>query len=245
MLVLLVLVVILLVLLIFVVVVFVLFVLLLLLLMIMLIVERHHAFERMQLMAGGLERLGQVEQTVRVLEDRVGVRRFEPGPVDNHQVGVGNRSNVVNRELHCVRVGSGGHERAHIYQIAPDLTHPVRDHLARNHNRDRFDRFLRRVAALLLLLLRLRRRGLLLRLFLLLRLLIVGAADDERRRKGQRNQGTERQPEEPGHRTIDLGGQMLNASGPSAGPSGPPGHDRRPWRASRPWRAHHPVRSRM
>jgi len=217
--VLLVLVVILLMLLVVVVVVLVLFVLLvilLMLLMIVLILERHHALKWLQLKTGGLERLGQVKQAVRVLENRVGVRCFEAGAVDDYQVSVGNRADVVNGELQRVGVRARRHQRSHVDQIAPDLTHPVSDHLVGHHNRDRFDWLFRRVSALFLLLLRLCDRGL--RLCLLLRLLIVGAADDECRRQGQRDQGAQRQPEQPGHRRVDLGGQGLTASGPSAGP---------------------------
>ena len=107
---------------------------LLVLLLIVLVVERHHAFERMQLVAFRFDCLGQVKQAVGVLQNGVRVTRLKPSTVHDDQICIGDGANVVNRQLEGVRVGAGRYQCSDADAIATDLADPVGDDLRRDHD---------------------------------------------------------------------------------------------------------------
>ena len=80
-------------------------------------------------MTHGFDGVRQFKQVGRVLLDRLLVGRLQAGPVDHHQIGVGDRPDVIDGYLKGVRVGAGGYERSDFDEITADLTGPIGDHL--------------------------------------------------------------------------------------------------------------------
>ena len=93
-----------------------------------------HCAEWCELVSGVLDRFGQIEDVLGVLNDRILVRRFESGPVDDHQVCFRDRSDVRHAQLKRVGVCAGGNQRSDFDVFATDLSDPVSDHLRRDHD---------------------------------------------------------------------------------------------------------------